>query len=168
MSNAELRLRRGLLLSCYSLSLAFACAGIRACTLSTHRQSLAMADTPVAADVHQSFDVHLCFAAKSSLNFVVRCDDAPDLRDLIISQIGDPLVKIDASLGENRFGCRSTDPVNIGEADLGTLFLWQIYTGNTSHGVSLTLTLFVFWILADHAHNAVAPDDLAIDADLLD
>jgi hypothetical protein len=160
-----LGLRRHFLLARNSLSTALPRAGISSGPLATHRQSFPMPESPVTADIHQPFDVHLHFGPQSAFNFVVGRDDPTDFRDLIVRQIPNLLVEIDAGFGQNIPRRRVADPVNVGKANLGTLFLGQIDACDTSHpDSSLSLTLFVFRILTDHADNSLSPYDLAVDA----
>jgi hypothetical protein len=128
-----------------------------------------MADAAVAADIHEAFEVHLGFRPERPFHLVIGGDDATDLRDLVIIQIGDLLVKINAGLRQNVARRRPPDPENIRQADFGALFLRQINTRYTSQPDSsfLTLTLFVFRILADDPDDTFPPDDLAVVADLL-
>src|SRR6267143_581950 len=59
---------------------------------------------------------------------------------------------------------RPANPKNVGQRDFDALFIRQIDSGDTSQNAPpcLTLTLFVARVLADDAHDALAPDNLAV------
>ena len=71
----------------------------------------------------------------------------------------------------------AADAVDGGQADLGVLLRRDVDASNTCHGVlcllrgaqpGSALALLVARVGADHAHHALAADDLAIAAHLLD
>jgi hypothetical protein len=51
--------------------------------------------------------------------------------------------------------------VDVGEGDPAGLVVGDVDTDDTRH-TSLPLTLLVALVGADHAHDALAPDDLAV------
>src|SRR5690606_37681272 len=65
---------------------------------------------------------------------------------------------------------RAADAEDRRQADLGVLTVGDVDARNTCHGLipRSALTLLVPRIGADHANHAVALDDLAVAADLLD
>src|SRR5579883_2580165 len=86
------------LLACHRLTLAFARARVRARALPANRQSAAMPQSPVTADVHQTLDARLHFAARRAFNLVSFGYDIADARNFIVIPIADALVEIDFRL----------------------------------------------------------------------
>ena len=76
-----------LLLACDGLCGAFAGTSVGVCTLTAHGEVTAMAQTAVAAKVHQTFDVHLCVAAKVAFDSIGVVDVLTDREDLSIGQL---------------------------------------------------------------------------------
>src|SRR6201999_2888833 len=77
-----IRLSCGLLLAGDGLGRALAGARVGVRALATDRQTLAMAQAAVAAQVHQPLDVHRYFAAQVTLDHVVAVDQFTDLEHL--------------------------------------------------------------------------------------
>jgi hypothetical protein len=162
-----LGLRRGFLLAGNCLALALSRASVCPGALTAHGQTSAMADASVASDIHQALDIHLHFAPQGAFHFVVGSDDAANPCHFIICQVANLLIEVDTSPRENVSCSCVTNTKNVCKANFCALFLGKIYTSNTSQAdFSLTLTLFVFWILANHPYHALAPDDLTINANL--
>src|SRR5438552_8893830 len=65
----------------------FARARIRVRALAPDGQALAMAQAPVAAEVHQPFDVERDLAPKIALDLVRRLEHVADARDLIFTEV---------------------------------------------------------------------------------
>src|SRR5210317_919892 len=76
-----------LLLTGDSLARALAGSGICLGFLSTHRQSSPVAQTTIAAEVHESLDVHRHFATQITLNLTFTVNNLTDLGYFILSQI---------------------------------------------------------------------------------
>src|SRR5436309_2552777 len=96
-----------------------------------------MTQTPVGIDIHQSFDIHLYFAARSPFDFKIRRYDGTDLRNLIVVEITDTFVQAYTRLRENFLGACSPYPVNVREADFRPLMFRQVNACYTCHdGVS--------------------------------
>ena len=64
-------------------------------------------------------------------------DGLAELGGFIFGQILDTGVRIDASLFQDIVAEFAADPVNVGQADLHTLFAGKVNTGNTSHFIYL-------------------------------
>jgi hypothetical protein len=149
-----------------------------------------MADAPVAAQIHQPLDIHRHFSAKVPLdgvfgNFGAKLVDF-FFREVLNSRLrGNP-----GGIADLR-GSVAPDPVDSGEGNDSMFPVWNIDTGDTGHRLlspaapvrrakalngtrfqrnvnerKSALTLLVLWIPANHADDAVAPNDLAIAADL--
>src|SRR5437764_8434355 len=136
--------------------------------LAAHRQSAAVADPAVAAEVHQAFDVHRHFAAQ------VAFDGEPgDLRaDRVDLRLGEILHLGGGVDTRGRAGgarARSAHAVDMREPDPHVLVHRDVDTGYACHMcLTSTLTLLVPRVRADDVHDAAAPHDLAVLADLLD
>ena len=79
-----------------SLAGAFTRTGVGASALTTHRQPTAMTETTVAADVHQSLDVHGGFTPQITLNGVL-CNLIPNFLEIRVGQVLDLLGIRDAT-----------------------------------------------------------------------
>src|SRR5205809_1028302 len=100
-----LRLRGGFvllgldaLLAGDGLLLALAGAGVAAGALATGRETLAVAVAAVGADVLEPLDVLLGLAAQGALDQVVAVDDRVDRGQLLLTDFGGALVRIDLGL----------------------------------------------------------------------
>ena len=78
-----------------ALARTLAGAGIGACALTAHRQTAAMAEASVAADVHQALDVHRGFATQVTFD--------GELRDLVANLFEIAVRKILDLLGVSDF-----------------------------------------------------------------
>jgi hypothetical protein len=155
-----------------SLTRAFAGTGVRAGALTAHGQSTAMAKPAVAANVHQSLDVHGRLATQVTFDCELS-DLIPDFLEITISQVFDLFGISNATCFANFASAGATDTKNGGQANLGMLLRWNIDASDTCHFrplklLQLTLTLLVTWICTDHTHNALASDDFAVAANFLD
>ena len=93
-----------------------------------------MAEAAVAADVHQTLDVHRGFAAQVTLDGVER-DLVADLLEIGVRQILDLLGIVDAAGFANLARTGATDAENCSQADLGVLLRGNIDTSDTGHFV---------------------------------
>ena len=99
-----------------------------------------MADTPVAADIHQTFDIELYDRTAFALDLDTHIRDLrTNCADLFIRPILNLEVVADTGLAENFAGGRATDAVDIRQADLAAFVFWLIYTYYTCHKISLSL-----------------------------
>src|SRR5271157_870947 len=82
-----LLLGRRLLLAGHGLARALSgpCVGVR--SLPTNRQAAAVAQTPVAADVHQQLDVLSDLAAQVALHLVVALDRLAQSNDVALGKL---------------------------------------------------------------------------------
>ena len=78
--------------------------------------------------------------------------------------------QFDAAGIQNLHRARTTDAIDGSQTDHGVLLRRNVNTGNTSHLClpQLALTLLVTRVFADHSHNTLALDDLALAAHFLD
>ena len=59
------------------------------CSLTTNRQAPTMTQAAVAADIHQTLDVHLNALAKVALDLALRFEDGTNPAQLVFAQISD-------------------------------------------------------------------------------
>ncbi len=107
-----------LLLVGNSLLLTLSCTGIVLGTLTAYWETETMTDTPVATDIHQSFNVHLDGRTKLALNLVLVVDESTDSGNLVIVPITDLDVVIDTALLKNLSRGAAADTVDVGETYL--------------------------------------------------
>src|SRR3989344_4918711 len=127
---------QSLFLQC-SCTLARASIGTGA--LTTRWQTAAMAEATIAADVHQTLDVHRGFAAQVTLN--------GDLLDLLanffqiaVRQIFDLLGVSDTSCFANLASAGATNAKNGGQTDFRVLVRRNVNASDTCHMRPLILS----------------------------
>src|SRR5262245_15363909 len=128
--------RHGLLLDHDALAAPLPGPRIRVGALSTDGQALAVADAPVAPDVHQPLDAHRDLAAQIALHLVLALEDVPEAAGLVVAPILHPLARIDARLDDDPFRGRYPDPVDVLNRDLPTLVPRPVERGDACHGDS--------------------------------
>src|SRR5436189_4737038 len=107
-------------------------ARVRARALTANRQSLAMTDAAIAAEVHQSLDAHRHLAAQVALDGEL-ADVLAQLVHLRIGQVLDLRVGCDTRCDANRLGARAADAVDRRQRDLRVLMIRNVYACNTGH-----------------------------------
>ena len=139
--------------------------------LTADRQALTVTQATVAADVHEALDVLALLTTEVALDHEVGLIDVlADGVNFLLGEVLDTGVRIDVRLRADLAGGGAADAVNVGQTDLDALLAREIDTANTGQRslLSLTLTLLVARVLANDEHLAMAPDDLALVAHLLD
>src|SRR5471030_350815 len=101
LSSAAIRLLGHFLLAGNRFGRAFAGTGVGVGTLAADRQALAVTQAAIAAQVHQTLDVHGDVTAQIAFDQEIAVDDFADLNDLGFRQIADPAGRIDAQLGDD-------------------------------------------------------------------
>jgi hypothetical protein len=125
--------------------------------------------TPVATDVHETFDIHGDLFAQIALDATFGIDHFTDLTDLLLGKLLDPDFGSDTRFPQNESGTRLTDPIDVSKSDIDSLLPRQVHTCYSSHGpLLLSLTLFVFRVGADDPHHPVTSDNLTFSANALD
>jgi hypothetical protein len=136
--------------------------------LAPHRQAAAVPQSAVGAHLDVTLDVHRDFLAEVAFHGAFFFQNLADAVDLVLGQVANLLIEIDARPEQQRARTGTADAVDIGKPDLGPLRWRQIHTGNTCHRSSpLSLPLFVLGVDADDPHHAFAMDHLAFVANLL-
>src|ERR1700690_4275340 len=110
-------LLRHLLLAGDRDRLALAGTSVRMRPLATHRQATAMPQAAVAAEIHQTLDVHRHFAPQIALDPELAVNQLADTQNFIIAQLVHPAIVGDAELLANRRGLGRADAVNVAKAD---------------------------------------------------
>src|ERR1043165_6020695 len=107
------------------------------CALSANRKTTAMSQATICADIHQALDVHLHALAEIALNLALLVEDGANAAQLVLAQIPDPRVNAHLRLVQDRGRTRTSDSVNVCEADLCALVRRKINTSYTSHSLIL-------------------------------
>src|SRR2546425_1334192 len=133
-------------------------------SLPSDRKILPMPEAPISADIHQALDVHCNLAAARSLDLELRLDHLTQAAGLLVREGLHARVGVDAGHRENLLRRRPSYPKDVRQRDFNALFVRQIDSGDTSQDAPpcLTLTLLVARVLANDAHHALAPDNLAV------
>jgi hypothetical protein len=123
-----------------------------------------MSQATIGTQVHQALDVHLNFAPKITFHLAVIVDGGADRAHLIIVEVLCTDRAIYTRALKDILGGVPADSKNVGQRDVDSLPPGKVDTRNASHGdppVSLPLTLLMPRVLADHAHDATPPNNLA-------
>jgi hypothetical protein len=96
-----------------------------------------MAQSPVAADNHQSFDVLGNFPPQITFHPVFFLNNGGNLPDFFFGQIFPPGIGIDPRSLENVPGKLAADSEDVGEGDLNPLVLGNINSNNSRHRLYL-------------------------------
>ena len=102
-------------------------------TLTAHRQPATMAQAAIAAEVHQTLDVHADFATKIALDQIVAVDHFADLQNFLVAQLADATVSRNLDLLHDFGRIPLTDAMDVLERDQHALVGRDIHTGNTGH-----------------------------------
>lgn len=77
---------------------------VRLSSLSVYRQAFSVTQSLVAAEIHQSLDIHGYFSPEITFNLEVFVNNLPDAGNFRLSQILGTGVVINSGLGEYLFG----------------------------------------------------------------
>jgi hypothetical protein len=125
-----------------------------------------VAEASVRADLLEPLDVQRDFAAEIAARLVPAIDELAEPVDLLLREIPDAGVRIDAGLDQDLLGRGQPDPEDVGEGDLDPLLARNVLAGDTCH--ALPLPLLVLRVGADDHHGAVTSDHFAVVAAGLD
>ena len=114
------------LLGCFllvgnGLLLTLAGTGVVLGALTTDREACTVADTTVAADIHEALDVHLDRRTEFTLNLEFVVDEGTDSGDLLVVPVSDFDRAVDATGVQNLPGRAAADSEDIGETYLSVL-----------------------------------------------
>src|SRR5579859_746745 len=135
--------------------------------LAADRQILAMPLPAIRADLHEPLDVHGDVFAQVAFDRALGLDDLADAVDLVFVEVLDFLDRLNLGGLDDLRGARMADAVDVGKRDVNVFVARKIHACNACHVISLSLTLLVLGVLADHPHRSPAMDDLAFIANLL-
>ena len=90
-----------------------------------------MTNAAVAANVHESLDVHRDLGAQGALDAEILFDRLAKLVGISIAEIANTLLGVDASRLENALRQSASDSEDVRQADLDLLFTREIYASNT-------------------------------------
>src|SRR6266436_4959134 len=160
-------LAQNLLLGCHRAAprtLAGARVGVR--PLATHRQVPAVADPPVGLNFDQPADVHLNLLAEIAFHAAFFFDFLAEMVDFIFRQVANLLRVIDIRLRCKPSCALLSDAIDRGQPDPKALLRRKIYTCDTCHAIllkkTLSLTLLVLRVDANHPYHAAPVDHLAL------
>src|SRR5581483_1116230 len=107
--------------------------------LPADRQALAVAQAPVAAEVHQALDVQAGLAAEIALDLVALLQRLADAVDLVFGEILGALGRVELRRGADLLRGGVADPVQVLERDLDLLLAGKVHACNTRHSLLLNL-----------------------------
>src|SRR3954452_1816076 len=112
---------------------ALARARVRLRALAVDRQAAPVAQAAVAADLHQALDVLGALAAQVALDGQLVVDVVAELADLVLGEVADVGVGVDAGGRERGARLRVTDAVDVGQPDLDALVQRDVDACDTCH-----------------------------------
>ena len=160
-----------LLLSADLTLRALAGTSVGVSALTAHGEALAMTKATIAANLHQASNVLPTLTPEVALDEIAIVINAITKTGyFVLSKIANAGVRIDTSLFTNFAGAGATNAVNVGKTNLNALLTRKVYAVDTGQLIApfLALALLMARVLADHIDLAVATDDLAFVAHLLD
>src|SRR5207244_3810331 len=96
-------------------------AGVGSRALAAHRQTAAVTQAAVAADVTQTGNVLLNLATQLAFNDVFLVEQVGDPRHVVIGQLAGLPLDVDAQRAADANRRRATDPVEIGQRNVNRL-----------------------------------------------
>src|ERR1700737_2944684 len=117
----------------FGRSLARARVGMGA--LTAHRQSAAMTQAAIAAEIHQTLDVHAGLATQVAFDQIVAVDHFTNLQYFLIAQLIDAAIIGNLHLLQDVGRILLADAMDVLERDQDALVGRDIHTGNTGHGL---------------------------------
>src|SRR6476661_3439538 len=103
--------------------------------LTAHRQSAAMTQAAIAAEVHQTLDVDAGLAPQVAFDHIVAVDHLTDLQHFLIAQLRNPTVIGNLDLLQDLGRILLADAVDVLERDQHALVGRDVHAGNTGHGL---------------------------------
>src|SRR3954453_3993299 len=123
---------------------ALAGSGVGLGPLAVHGEAAPVAKSSIGADLRQSLDVLGALPAEVALH-LARLDGLSELHDLVVGQVLDVGVRIDARVLDDLLRRRGADAVNVGQAHLDTLVGGNVDAGDTSHCLTPASACDVGW-----------------------
>jgi hypothetical protein len=101
--------------------------------LAAHWQTLAMAQTAIAGEIHQTFDVHRHDTPQIALDRMFPIDHLANPQNLVVGQFMDATLLRDTDLATNLVCRGPPNPMDIGEANGDAFLIGDIDASNTCH-----------------------------------
>src|SRR5262245_11966643 len=101
--------------------------------LAANWQTFTVAQTAIAAEIHQALDVELHVAPQVAFDHVVAVDDFANLEHLGVGQLGDAALRRQINLAHDILSGLVPDAMDVLERDDHTFVGRQIDTRDTSH-----------------------------------
>lgn len=95
------------------------------------REPAAVAQPPIAANLHQSLDVEIDLAAEVSLDHKVAIDVVTHPRDLFFGEIPHPGLRLDARSDGDLGAPGAPDAMDVRERDLNLLVVWNVHASDS-------------------------------------
>ena len=95
-----------------------------------------MTDAAVRADLAEALDRLRAVAAQVALDLELLVDVLAQLRDLLVGEVADLRVGIEAERGSDLARRRLADPVDVRQPDLEPLLIRKIDSGDSCHVAS--------------------------------
>jgi len=137
-----------------------------------------VSQAPVRSEIHEPLDIHGNVSAKVALDLKVAFDDLANRRNVLVVQILGFPGRIQPGFLNDLVRTGTSNAVNVREGDFDTFPFRKVNTSDASQNVlsffvgakllALSLTLFVFRIITDHANGTFSSNDLAFDTNFLD
>jgi hypothetical protein len=125
-----------------------------------------VADAAVGADLGEALDRLLTLAPQVALDLELRVDVGAELRDLLVGEVADLRVGVEAERGRDLARRGLADPVDVGEPDLEPLLVRKVDSRDACDDSALPL--LVPGVGADDHGRAVPLDHAAALAHGLD
>src|SRR5258708_30208340 len=100
-------------------------------TLTAHRQSAAMTQAAIAAEIHQTLDVHAGLATQVAFDQIVAVDHFTNLQHFLIAQLIDAAIFANLDLLHDLGRILLADAMDVLERDQDALVSRNIHAGNT-------------------------------------
>src|SRR3984885_15183884 len=104
-------------------------------TLAAHRQSAAMTQAAIAAEIHQTLDVHAGLATQVAFDQIVAVDHFTNLQHFLIAELVDAAIFWNLDLLHDLGRVLLADAMDVLERDQDALVSRDIHAGNTGHGL---------------------------------
>src|SRR4051794_15630060 len=128
-------IRQLLLLAGDRLGRSLARARVGMGALTAHRQSAAMTQAAIAAEIHQTLDVHAGLATQVAFDQIVAVDHFADLQHFLIAQLRHAAIIGNLDLLQDVGRILLADAMDVLERDQDALVGRNIHAGNTGHGL---------------------------------
>jgi hypothetical protein len=156
------------------LSRAFSRARVALRALASYGQTPSVPNAPIACNITQTRDILGDLPSKLPANNIVAVDNLRNPAEIVFSQLTGLDIFLDSGLFQYLSGGMLTYAYDISQRNPYRLIVGNVNTNYTRHFCSYsnrsimltnpksTLTLLMPRVCADHPHNALAPDYLAI------